>query len=73
MHRVHELLADSLWHGSMAVWGSYGYSLHVFEHIGLWETGELPVMFVRDSVQPAVCHSLTTSSIIRLFSSLLFI
>jgi hypothetical protein len=64
MRRVHELLADSLWHGSMAVWGSYGYSLRVLERVGLWETGALPVMFVRDGIPPAIRHSLTTSSII---------
>jgi hypothetical protein len=73
MRWVHELLTDSLWCGSMAVWGSYRYSLCIFERIGRWETGELPVLFVRDSVQHAIHHSLTTSLGIRLFSSLLFV
>jgi hypothetical protein len=55
----------------MAICESYRYSLRVFECVGHWETGELPVMFVRDGVQHAVHRSLMTSLGIRLFSSLL--
>jgi hypothetical protein len=68
---IHELLVISLWCRSTAVWGSYGYLLCVLEHVGRWETGELPVIFVRDGVQHAVRRSLTTSLGIQLFSLLL--
>jgi hypothetical protein len=46
----------------MAIWGSYKYLLYVFEHVGPWVTGELPVMFARDGIQHAVCHLLMTFS-----------